>query len=95
MFQVVEFRMPLIYLVLFVLGIFVLAYWLNVRFLTKHFGLDPNQATPACQVNDGVDFVPTKKFFLLGQHFSAIAAAGPIVGPILAGVWFGWLPVLF
>lgn len=45
-------------------------------------------------MNDGVDFVPTKKGFLLGQHFSAIAAAGPIVGPILAGLWFGWLPVL-
>ncbi len=86
--------MPLIYLLLLVLGIFFLGYRTNVRFLTKHFGLDARKQTPACKVNDGLDFVPTAKFFLFGQHFSAIAAAGPIVGPILAGVWFGWLPVL-
>ena len=43
---------------------------------------------------DGVDFVPAKAPFLMGQHFSAIAAAGPIVGPILAGLAFGWLPTL-
>jgi len=41
-----------------------------------------------------VDFVPAGKWYLLGQHFSAIAAAGPIVGPILAGMWFGWIPTL-
>ncbi len=43
---------------------------------------------------DGVDFVPARAPFLMGQHFSAIAAAGPIVGPILAGLAFGWLPTL-
>jgi len=45
-------------------------------------------------MTDGVDYVPAKASLLLGQHFSAIAAAGPIVGPILAGIWFGWLPAL-
>ncbi len=50
--------------------------------------------TPACALRDDVDFVPAGKWYLLGQHFSAIAAAGPIVGPILAGMWFGWLPTL-
>jgi carbon starvation protein len=39
-----------------------------------------------------MDYVPAKAPFLLGQHFSAIAAAGPIVGPILGALWFGWLP---
>src|SRR4029079_9825839 len=39
-------------------------------------------------------FFPTKPFYLLGQHFSAIAAAGPIAGPILAAQQFGWLPSL-
>lgn len=86
--------MPLIYLILLVLTVFAAGYALNSRFLSRHFGLDPSQKTPACEVNDGVDYVPTSKGFLLSQHFSAIAAAGPIVGPILAGVWFGWLPVL-
>jgi len=56
--------------------------------------LDDSIQTPACKVNDGVDYVPAKVSLLLGQHFSAIAAAGPIVGPILAGLWFGWLPAL-
>jgi carbon starvation protein len=41
-----------------------------------------------------MDFVPAKPGFLFAQHFSAISAAGPIVGPILAGLWFGWLPAL-
>ena len=75
-------------------ALFLGAYFTYGRFLSRHFGLNANRKTPAEEVNDGIDFVPTKKAFLLGQHFSAIAAAGPIVGPILAGLWFGWLPVL-
>ena len=75
-------------------SLFLAAYFLYGRFLARHFELNPKRKTPACTVNDGVDFVPAKKEFLLGQHFSAIAAAGPIVGPILAALWFGWLPVL-
>ncbi|HYG70100.1 MAG TPA: carbon starvation CstA family protein, partial [Anaeromyxobacteraceae bacterium] len=68
------------------------SYTLYGRFVAKQYVLDDTVATPAVQVNDGVDFVPTKKFFLLGQHFSAIAAAGPIAGPILACQLFGWGP---
>ncbi|MGE5544688.1 MAG: carbon starvation protein A, partial [Bacillota bacterium] len=48
----------------------------------------------AVSMNDGVDYVPAKKGMLMGQHFSAVAAAGPINGPILAGVLFGWVPAL-
>jgi carbon starvation protein len=75
-------------------ALFLAAYLVYGRFLAGHFDLRPERPTPAQEVNDGVDFVPTPKAFLLGQHFSAIAAAGPIVGPILAGLWFGWLPAL-
>jgi carbon starvation protein len=71
-----------------------LAYVTYGRFLGRHLELNDNEATPACEVNDGVDFVPAPTPLLLGQHFSAISAAGPIVGPILAGIWFGWLPAL-
>src|SRR3989338_6164484 len=74
--------------------LFLAAYFSYGRFLARHFDLDESRKTPACEINDGIDYVPTQKGFLLGQHFSAIAAAGPIVGPILAGLWFGWLPVL-
>ncbi|MBI4388079.1 MAG: carbon starvation protein A [Candidatus Omnitrophica bacterium] len=86
--------MSLFPIALGVVLLFLVAYFSYGRFLGKRFGLNPNRKTPACEVNDGIDFVPTKPNFLLGQHFSAIAAAGPIVGPILAALWFGWLPVL-
>jgi len=69
-----------------------LGYHFYGRFIAAQFSLDDGRATPAASVNDGIDFVPTRPFYLLGQHFSAIAAAGPIAGPILACQQFGWLP---
>src|SRR3989338_7755574 len=86
--------MNLLILCLGVIVLFLAAYFFYGRFLSQFFGLREDFKTPACTINDGQDYVPTKKRFLLGQHFSAIAAAGPIVGPILAGLWFGWLPAL-
>ena len=85
----------MIALVVFI-SIFVLAagYLTYGRILARWLKLDDSRATPACTMNDGVDYVPAKAPLLLGQHFSAIAAAGPIVGPILAGIWFGWAPAL-
>jgi carbon starvation protein len=71
-----------------------LAYRFYGRFIARQFRLDDAVPTPAQQVNDGADYVPTKPFYLLGQHFSAIAAAGPIVGPIAACMQFGWIPCL-
>jgi len=70
------------------------AYRLYGGWVARQFKLDDGRTTPANQVNDGIDFVPTKPFYLFGQHFSAIAAAGPIAGPILACQAFGWLPCL-
>ena len=75
-------------------GALLLGYAVYGRLVARLFRLSPQAVTPACAKNDGVDFVPAKAPLLLGQHFSAIAAAGPIVGPILAGLWFGWLPAL-
>lgn len=63
-------------------------------FVARQYALDDGSPTPATRHPDGVDFVPTRPFYLLGQHFSAIAAAGPIAGPILAAQQFGWLPAL-
>ncbi len=75
--------------------ILVLAYLTYGRFLSrKIFNLNDKNVTPAVAMEDGVDFVPTDAKFLAGQHFSAIAAAGPITGPIIAGLTFGWLPTL-
>lgn len=76
------------------LVLLVAAYRLYGGWIARQFKLDDARTTPAHLVNDGVDFVPTKPFYLFGQHFSAIAAAGPIAGPILACQAFGWLPCL-
>ena len=73
---------------------FLAGYAAYGRLLARWFDLDPRRTTPAVTINDGVDYVPAKAPLLLGQHFSAIAAAGPIVGPILGALWFGWLPAL-
>ncbi|HNX98732.1 MAG TPA: carbon starvation CstA family protein, partial [Candidatus Aminicenantes bacterium] len=75
-------------------ALFGIAYLLYGRFLSRRMGLDNAHLTPAVTVNDGQDYVAAPAGLLLGQHFSAIAAAGPIVGPVLAGIWFGWLPAL-
>ena len=70
------------------------AYRLYGGWVARQFRLDDSRRTPAEEINDGVDFAPTRPFYLFGQHFSAIAAAGPIAGPIIACQAFGWLPCL-
>ena len=72
----------------------VVGYFGYGRWIAGQFKLDDTRETPANKVNDGEDFVPTRAFYLFGQHFSAIAAAGPIAGPIIACMAFGWLPCL-
>ncbi|MBM3295632.1 MAG: carbon starvation protein A [Candidatus Aminicenantes bacterium] len=52
---------------------------------------DPSRATPAREMCDNVDYSPAKKILLFGHHFSSIAGAGPILGPLLAVLYFGWL----
>ncbi len=73
---------------------FVLAYFLYGRFLDRRFRIDNSRPTPAHTMTDGVDYVPARAPVLLGHHFSSIAGAGPFIGPIIAGVAFGWVPVL-
>lgn len=75
-------------------AILSVAYFTYGPILARLLRLDPNAKTPAFELRDDVDYAPIAPNELLSQHFSAIAAAGPIVGPILAGVMFGWLPAL-
>ncbi|NOY80862.1 MAG: carbon starvation protein A [Kiritimatiellaeota bacterium] len=75
-------------------AIFFIGYRYYGRKLQEWFGMDPARPTPAQELTDGIDYVPTKSQILFGHHFSSIAGAGPIVGPILAGIAFGWLPAL-
>ena len=60
---------------------------------TKIYQLDPNFVTPAHELEDGIDFVPTNKFVLWGHHFTSVAGAAPIVGPAIAVYW-GWVPAV-
>ncbi|MCH5276901.1 MAG: carbon starvation protein A [Desulfovibrionaceae bacterium] len=69
------------------------AYFLYGGWLCKVWGVDPNRATPAVELRDGVDYVPAPKSVLFGHQFASIAGAGPINGPIMAAM-FGWGPVL-
>ena len=86
--------MNLLWIVLPSAVVLTIAYFTYGRLLSHLFRLDPNKQTPAEELNDGLDYEPIPAHSLLPQHFSAIAAAGPIVGPIVAGLTFGWLPAL-
>ena len=86
--------MSMLAIVLISAAILTVAYWTYGPVLVRLLQLDPRARTPAFELQDDVDYAPLAPNELLSQHFSAIAAAGPIVGPILAGVMFGWLPAL-
>ena len=70
----------------------VIGYVFYGNWLAKEWGIDPKRETPAVTMADGVDYVAARPAVLLGHHFSSIAGAGPINGPIQASV-FGWVPV--
>jgi carbon starvation protein len=84
----------IIWLVIASLVTFSVGYLAYSRYLAQFVGLDDNRTTPAHEFEDGQEYVPTKKPVLLGHHYSSIAGGAPIVGPITAGVLWGWLPAL-
>jgi len=81
-------------IVLLFLGIiiFLIAYVTYGGYLAKKWGIDTKKETPAHTKFDNVDYCPADARILLGHHFSSIAGAGPIAGPIQAAI-FGWIPV--
>ncbi|MBQ9927777.1 MAG: carbon starvation protein A [Lachnospiraceae bacterium] len=83
--------MSALLLILLAIVIFVVAYLTYGRYLAKTWGIDPSRKTPAIELEDGVDYCPAKTPVLMGHHFSSIAGAGPINGPIQAA-FFGWVP---
>lgn len=78
-----------------VLVAFVFGYRFYSKYLIERvFKLDEESGpTPAVELDDGVDFVPTSKEVLFGHHYSSIAGAAPIVGPAVAVIW-GWVPAI-
>jgi carbon starvation protein len=81
-------------ILLVTIALFWVAYRVYGGWMGRVYGLNDRHLVPSEGQYDGVDHVPTKTQVLLGHHFSSIAGAGPIVGPILAGLFFGWLPAL-
>ncbi|MFT5423822.1 MAG: carbon starvation protein [Phycisphaerales bacterium] len=76
------------------LVLYILAYRTYGRHLAARvFRLDPERVSPAVEINDGVDFVPSRRGLVFGHHFTSIAGTGPIVGPAVAVIW-GWVPAL-
>ncbi len=80
---------------------FILILWLILGYKVygsfiekKVIKIDKTRPTPAQELNDGIDYSPAKKPLLFGHHFSSIAGAGPILGPLLGVLYFGWLGAL-
>ncbi len=84
--------MTAILIILAAIILLVLGYIFYGSWLAKQWGIDPKKKTPAYELEDGVDYVAAPPAVLMGHHFSSIAGAGPINGPIQAAV-FGWVPV--
>ena len=86
--------MESILIMLLVFGGYLIMYRVYGKFIgNKIFKLSDDNPVPSKELEDGVDFVPTKKEVIFGHHFASIAGTGPIVGPAIAVIW-GWLPAL-
>ncbi|MBN2319222.1 MAG: carbon starvation protein A [Acidobacteria bacterium] len=73
---------------------YIVMYWTYGRFIAKKvFKISGQASVPAKELEDGIDYVPTRKGIIFGHHFTSIAGTGPIVGPAIAIIW-GWLPAL-
>ncbi|WP_435176613.1 carbon starvation CstA family protein [Halorussus sp. AFM4] len=84
----------ILWLVVAVLALFTAGYVGYSRYLARFVELDDDRETPAHKYEDGQEYVPAKKPVLLGHHYSSIAGGAPIVGPITAGIVWGWVPAL-
>jgi len=83
----------LIIMVLAFVG-YIVMYQLYGKYIgSKIFALSGYAKTPSVELEDGIDYVPTKKEVIFGHHFTSIAGTGPIVGPAIAIIW-GWVPAL-
>ena len=86
--------MAAVFMALGAFALYIVAYYTYGRWLARRiFQIDPEGVTPAVELEDGVDYVPSRKEVVFGHHFTSIAGTGPIVGPAIAIIW-GWLPAL-
>ena len=85
--------MNVIAIVILGFAVFALASRYYGGWVARKVGVDPANPTPAQQINDGRDYVPTRISVVFAHHFSSIAGAGPIVGPTLAAI-YGFMPAV-
>lgn len=84
---------------LIIVIISVALFWWAYRYYARKFealvGIDPKRSTPAYAKFDSVDYIPARNWLVLfGHHFSSIAGAGPIIGPVIAVALWGWFPAV-
>jgi carbon starvation protein len=73
---------------------YIIAYHTYGKFLSRNiFKVDAKAVCPSASINDGKDYVPTKRSVLFGHHFTSIAGLGPVIGPAIAIIW-GWVPAV-
>ena len=77
------------------MAVYLLGYHFYAKWIARHvFQLDPEAVTPAHELHDGYDYVPSRKFVLFGHHYASIAGLAPMLGPAIAVIW-GWMPAMF
>ncbi len=76
-------------------AVLIVGYMFYAPVMERLFGVDPQRKTPAHTEYDGRDYIPAKRWIILfGHHFASIAGAGPILGPVIAGMVWGWGPAI-
>ena len=77
------------------IALLILGYVFYTKKVKQWIGADDDEPVPAVTMRDGVDYVPAKHWTILfGHHFASIAGAAPIIGPVIACLFWGWLPAL-
>lgn len=75
-------------------GLYLAGYHFYAKYLGRHiFQLDPNVSTPAHDLRDDIDYVPTNRYILFGHHYASITGLSPMLGPAIAVIW-GWVPAM-
>lgn len=86
--------MSALLIMVFAFAGYIVMYQLYGKYIGRRiFNLRADAKTPAVELEDGIDYVPTKKEVIFGHHFTSIAGTGPIVGPAIAVIW-GWVPAM-
>lgn len=86
--------MEAVALMLFSFVGYIIAYHTYGKYLArKIFRLKADRLVPSRELEDGLDYIPTKKSIIFGHHYTSIAGTGPIVGPAIGIIW-GWVPAM-